>query len=482
MQFTDEQEDIFQSIREKKSVVVEAAAGSGKTFTGKHAVSLVSGTVIQLAFNAHMADELAAAAPEGHLVKTIHGLAYLALRNAYPSTIIAHQKGWKIAQRVANNWMAKHPMPKPKLVRKRSLSANYEYNRLAQDIQKLSEIIREVQPSTRQAVIGLVTMYFSCNFINSTDYADMGIEAVQESVRVFQKTGEIDYTDMVYLPRKLQLDIPTADAILVDEVQDLSQAQFWICLQAARTGAQLIALGSDWQTLYRFRGVQRGRVVDLAAQLGCHILPLSQSFRCAPAVTKYVQDTLNAPITSAFTQPEGEVMFHPSAFMASPFGARAGDLILGYTNAELLALAAHYYLAGQPVFYRGAPALKKALAERVQGRNLPHAADMLGDALDMPLRDREAKLSGIIDTMCEHAPDKIQLSTIHGAKGREADRVWLMTPTIKGAENLDQIPLHYVGATRAKHSLFLTDVRTFSYRGSTPSVDQTSIASTLLGE
>ena len=52
-------------------------------------------------------------------------------------------------------------------------------------------------------------------------------------MRLFQERGEIDFTDMIYLPAKLNLSLPQYDVVLVDEAQDLSAAQLSVVMGAA---------------------------------------------------------------------------------------------------------------------------------------------------------------------------------------------------------------------------------------------------------
>ncbi|KAG5187498.1 P-loop containing nucleoside triphosphate hydrolase protein [Tribonema minus] len=58
----------------------------------------------------------------------------------------------------------------------------------------------------------------------------------------------------------------------------------------------------------------------------------------------------------------------------------------------------------------------------------------------------------------EDAADSIVLSTVHGFKGLEADRV-LVTRAVRNARNDDEIRLLYVAVTRAKHTLYLQRCR-----------------------
>jgi alkaline phosphatase len=51
-------------------------------------------------------------------------------------------------------------------------------------------------------------------------------------VRLYQERGEIDFTDMIYLPAKLGLSLPQYDVVLVDEAQDLSAAQLSVVMGA----------------------------------------------------------------------------------------------------------------------------------------------------------------------------------------------------------------------------------------------------------
>lgn len=80
-----------------------------------------------------------------------------------------------------------------------------------------------------------------------------------------RKSGNIDYTDMIYeaasiLSSGLDPDTLGYEHVLIDEFQDIGQDQLQLITQLSGSDdAQLFAVGDDWQSIYSFQGA----VVDL---------------------------------------------------------------------------------------------------------------------------------------------------------------------------------------------------------------------------
>ena len=96
--------------------------------------------------------------------------------------------------------------------------------------------------------------------------------------------GQIDFEDMINLAtEKVREDgYPnTCRYIIVDEFQDTSAGRFAL-VQAIReaTGAKLMCVGDDWQSIFRFTGSDIGLFTHFGKHVGnCEIVKLSHTYR-----------------------------------------------------------------------------------------------------------------------------------------------------------------------------------------------------------
>lgn len=119
-------------------------------------------------------------------------------------------------------------------------------------------------------------------------------------------SGEIDFTDQIYVPVCFRFPFPRYPAIVVDEAQDLSAMNH---IQLERTLApegQLVAIGDPNQAIYAFRGALSESMDRLTQQFKLEHRPLSCSFRCPKSVVELAQ-AIVPHITSAPDAPEGEI-------------------------------------------------------------------------------------------------------------------------------------------------------------------------------
>lgn len=86
--------------------------------------------------------------------------------------------------------------------------------------------------------------------------------------------GEIDFNDMINQAANLvqQKGIAKAyDYIIIDEYQDISAARFKLITEIRqRSGARLVCVGDDWQSIYRFTGSDISLFSDFGKFVGGH--------------------------------------------------------------------------------------------------------------------------------------------------------------------------------------------------------------------
>ncbi len=118
-------------------------------------------------------------------------------------------------------------------------------------------------------------------------------ERYQESLA---RSGEIDFHDMINRATDLVEEGRYRSPfryILVDEFQDisLSRARFLKALLDGSPGAQLFAVGDDWQAIYRFGGSD----IAVMREFGVHFgtferIDLGTTFRCSDRIAEVATD------------------------------------------------------------------------------------------------------------------------------------------------------------------------------------------------
>ena len=337
-------------------------------------------------------------------------------------------------------------------------------------------------------------------------------EYVERAYRHYKESrGLIDFTDLleriIYEPQKL----PTLQALIIDEAQDLSRLQWNLVeLLAARSQRVYIA-GDDDQAVFTWAGA------DVEAFLNFEgvVTVLEQSWRVPAKVHAVAEDVVHRirnrqPKEWKPRNFEGAVQTYRRF---EDVDVTEGEwLILAPTNYLLNDI--HTWLRSMGVIYErhGQRSISESVLEAVFGweqlrKGLSVNTDVVATIYKYMSSEKVArghkKLSNVApdeihtihtlkekhglltDAIWHEALDKIgedkrdyiiaalrrgrklrgdipvKLSTIHGAKGGEADHVMLLTDlssrfTAEYAANPDAIHrMFYVGITRAKKSLHI---------------------------
>lgn len=210
--------------------------------------------------------------------------------------------------------------------------------------------------------------------------------------------------------------------VLVDEYQDTTPNEQWLAIQSGADGAELFAVGDPSQAIMSWRG---GRWNPWARAADPATYALTKTWRFGQPIAELANTIAarfgGAPITGA-EDVESEVVRCPRELLAEEVAADPKrTLILVRTNHEAKELERE--LAGLAVHVRRNPR-----------DPLSSEADRFGDVW---------------------ASGRAILSTIHAAKGREADRVVVMLDVGQVHEEPEENRVVYVAATRARRRLVL---------------------------
>jgi DNA helicase-2/ATP-dependent DNA helicase PcrA len=483
------------------NLVVEALAGTGKTTTMlKMLEHSTSRSILFTAFNKRIADELVAKLKRMGIThataKTLHGVGNSIVRRYWER--IRMSEGSERAIHLTDNVV---PGRTPDGIRKL--------------ITKLHTKGREIAPHATVAGDLLALMeQFDC--IPDEQWLDAGfdvrfvenaaLQAMELAANTKPVETGIDFADMIYLPVRNRWASRQYDKVVVDEAQDMTTAQLELALGVCHKpeqGGRVCIVGDKHQAIYAFRGADVGSLDRLREELAASVLPLNTTYRCGHAIVAEAQRLVPA-YTAGPNNPAGEVRTLPSKDLLNEL--QPGDFVLSRINAPLVQVAMSLLKMGKRVRIAGKDVGKNILMlaerlagatmdefnqnvdgwrEREQGKALARFDKVVREtqpsaARRSTLEDQlEQRLDGIADTAsillnvaggCTNMMEMrnrittlftddglgdstvITVSTVHRAKGLEADRVYVLKGTLRDTSD-EEKNIEYVAITRAKHVL-----------------------------
>lgn len=447
--------------------VVEAVAGSGKTTTVVKALKFTNpdSDVAFVAFNRHIAKELARRAPRHVKVSTLHSLGYAACRQAYGKVLAEPDKVQKILESIMDKFV--HGNKFSVIRRLVSLVKANLADIIDEDLDHLAGRYGVVLNGDRDVIFNAVRRVVKISYE--------------------QRKVVIDYDDMCWLPVVDSHVSQLFDFLFVDEAQDLNVNQIQLVLQHLKPGGRVVAVGDRNQSLYGFRGADVDAIPNLIKTLGAKILPLSITYRCPKSHVELAQ-RLVPDIQPADWAKEGIVRDVPEGVMIAE--ASDGDMVLCRTNAPLVAPAFTLIRNGTKAVIRGRDigkglqvlvrkmkadsmlSLMTKLAEyksrevsKLLAANKTSMAQVVGDKVDtiIALADGVETITGLtfrIEQVFSDDVEGVVFSSVHRAKGLEAERVYILRqdlmphPMAKQPwEQVQEKNIQYVAYTRSKHEL-----------------------------
>lgn len=486
-----QQDAIWSTMLESDAhLVVEARAGTGKSSTCREGMHRLlewekSLRLNYVAFNKSIADEFQSGLPSGARATTMHSAGFAALRAALPG--LGEPNKFKlrgIADRL-------NPRRDP-LSRKIKTAAI----RLAEHCK--GRLLGVDLRSQRYGVDpGLLVRLSSSHGI---DLRNLPLPVVAEMVgklleRALVETASIDFGDMIWLPVMLELGFDPCDVLFVDEAQDLDPCQHALVNLMVGEG-RMVVVGDPRQAIYGFRGADARSMGTLGQMLhgstrGVERLPLTATRRC-PA--SHVE--LAAKIVPDFESRPGAPRGRWEQDVEASDVVEPGWMVLCRRNAPLLSMAFKTVGRGIPVAVQGKD-IGEGLARFVEdfdattlsdltrqvasyrsgelGRlsemdDVQEEIELVNDRCDcigaasigcLTPNDVSAKIRSLFREISKsEQSDYVLFSSVHRAKGREAERVAILdpqsmpSPWARTEEAIEQeMNLIYVAATRSKHRL-----------------------------
>lgn len=471
-----------------RPVTFRARAGTGKTYIICLGVEYMpEERIVICAFNVRIKDELNKRITNPAVkVQTLHSLGLGIVRAYWPNVAVGEGKAR------ANYLTLKVCGLKTPDQVKRLVTRLHSYAREAMPLATgPGDLIdaamdQECEPDPHWAHQGYDTEYVCEKAYAAMEAATVG------------PVAEIDYSDMIFLPVRNKWLNPMFDAVIVDEAQDMSMAQLLIC-EGVCSG-RLILVGDDRQAIYGFRGADSGSLDRLKKKLDAVELGLTTTYRCGKVIVeeakKIVPDFEAGPYN-----PEGEIqtiVFDKLVDTVTP-----GDFVLSRTNAPLADVAMALVRKGVPVRIIGrdiGTGLKGLVNKLSRWGDVQDINQLIQAVQEWSIRecermiaaDKEGRVPGIRDraeTILTLAADAdsanavlarieelfaedlkphqmVSCSSVHRAKGLEADRVFVLQDTLRtggfGHKSKAMDPadmpdeeenIKYVAITRAKNTL-----------------------------
>lgn len=476
------------------SVVIQARAGTGKTATAVEGTRRVPGgrAIAMVAFNKSIADTLKQRVRRAR-VATFHSVGHRALCRAFGELDVDKNAEEKLCFGFpwGGDWSYRRAVHKLVSLAK---------NALVEEPEGLRDLTDE---------FGLdVPREPGRTFAEDLDaYVERALAVMQLS-RDPSNVGAISFDDQLWLPLVKDLALDKYDDLFIDELQDMNAAQLGIAFKMRAPGGRVFAFGDDRQAIYGFRGAKSNAIEWLAKHLGAKVLPLLICYRCDRAIIRCAQ-ALVPDIEAAPTAGEGHV--GEASLDQLVASASSGDYVLSRSNAPLISTCLRLLASGTPARIQGrdigthlASFVKNSRADSVrelrdyvcawrdqevdrlvtEKKNPQNVIDRATCLL--VLSEGVPSVSGVLERLEKLFSDRgegVVCSTIHKAKGLEADRVWLLGESFAGCrywvekqvkETDDLSPEHvarvralrrleeehnilYVGVTRARHELYFVD-------------------------
>lgn len=463
-----------------RHILLEARAGSGKSRTCSEGARVLPRNLraTYCCFNSHIAKEFQRDLPSTCQAATMHSISLRILKQHFGQSFTVDSDGEKVL-RIAETFFPG----------KWERSERHAVNKLVGLCKNL--LWHETDPARLKSL----AIEYGVDLRNRDDE----ILAVVPEVlrRCLDQTEIIDFDDMIWMPVALGLEASSStssDVLFIDEAQDLNPCQHALVNVFCPDG-RIIVTGDRFQSLYAFRGADSDSIPLLESNLstttrGMESYPLTVTRRCPRSHVEMARRIV-PDLDYLSTAPDGLIDQTDPEKWSEEIGP--GTMVLCRTNAPLIAACFRLLSNNIKATVRGrdigkglltflfrlrasnVPDLVRKIRD-FQAREIGRLSEVLNPANALAaLQDRCDCLAAMtigtnsiddvrkrIETLFSdvETPDTITLSSVHRAKGLEADHVVILRPDLmpfpgaKSAEDQQQERnLLYVGATRAKQRM-----------------------------
>lgn len=493
--FSIEQENIFKYAKTGvNNIIIQAVAGAGKTTTLVECVKQIidfnpKQHILLLAHNKSTKETLLQRLGDKNKninVYTLHGLAYRMFTEHFGfKPNVNDDKYRNYINKNINNIASE-------------LYINLNNNKKMMYKANLFELINKSRHNLKQSEREIYKM--AVRKYNIRLVADECHLASKILKWGSENIEEVDYQDLLFFPNEFGYFTKKYlnDIIMLDEAQDASLAQQDVVRRCFKRNTRLFAFGDKDQTINSWCGSDTEAFEHLKDSSVFNKpaieLPLTTNYRCGKKIIEHAKKYTNNNIKPMDNAHDGEVRYERSLKEI-----KNGDMVLCRNTAPLMELYRRGISTGVKMYFRGEE-LGKNLKESVDivfgdkiediifnmkkrmiafwdfitiDNNLDYKETVNNpfiisqfdtiktmESLPKNITNRES-LYNFIDNMFDNeGKDGVQLSTIHRAKGLEADNVFIICPSLIPSklsqtdwEKNEEQHLLYVMCTRPKNTL-----------------------------
>ena len=484
------QEKIFDWVQHGNgNAVIQARSGSGKTTTAVASMKLIPKTekCLFIAFNKTIADELnnRLKTRPNCTARTTHSLGYLMIKRNFGPDVELDE--YKYRNYVKTNIT--------ELTTTRGeIKTRQQIEEYIDNITSLIDYARFNLAQSEREIDRIAQKYNIPVSFDECVVTQKCLEWGKENVET------VDYTDMIWLPVELSLK-PTGltyDWVYIDEAQDLSLCSTKLFLKCIKRGGRFVAICDDLQSINAFAGASEDAFEFMKNYPNTTLFKLPVSYRCAKNIIAFANN-LVPDIFAREDAPDGHVLDN-----CHIRDIKEGDMVLCRSKAPLVNLYIRLlrknincYIKGQDigsnlireldkididnldgdfekdnVFVRLYDKLFTERNKLMQTRGLDYDDATLSTTimekydtinalliLSEKCRTKRELIEHINDVFKEESQG-VCLSTVHKAKGLEADNVYIICHSsmpsklaVHEWEKQQEQNIMYVAYTRAKNIL-----------------------------
>lgn len=468
------------------NAIIRAVAGSGKTTTIVKLLDILPTDIriLFVAFNQTIVKELRRRVPNHIRVSTINALGYSVIRKLEDFEDLDADKVSKIMN---DFW----PISRDEVEDAAERSANRVKR---QGMRRLVSLIKNTLADYNDpdVLIDLITKYH-------IDIDELMEQEILERVPFVMEANDsnlsvVDFDDQIYLPAtsaRLENKFDQFDFILGDEVQDWNAANIKMLLKFLAPGGRMLGVGDEYQSLYGFRGADTQAIPHLIDELQAVSLPLSISYRC-PRLHVVQAQKIVPHIEAAENAIDG--ILGNLRYDQMLTQVQEGDMVICRTNAPLVKPAFEVIKRGMKAVIRGKNIGQELVnyIDRFQCDQLARLEVMMSEQTEMEIarwldKNKEMLAANVkeryetimaVSSECKTVEDlvsKLQtlfsdenvgviFSSVHRAKGLEAQRVFILKPELiphpkakTADERQQENNIFYVAQTRSLNELYYVE-------------------------
>lgn len=499
-EFSSHQLAFFEKLHRGGNVILNAVAGSGKTTTIVQGMQHLKNPsdALFLAFNKVIVEALKSKMP-GVTCQTIHSLGFQAITKGAGRGKVEGYKSLKILDELLK--FVDPELQKYLNTLSQKSAAGDVVKAFKMEVAELVGFVKNTltDPTDFDAIVDVA------NHFGVTPYdgheITWAMRVLKASDALWESARILDFDDMLWLVHRFNYTVAQYQDVVVDELQDLNKAQMNVVMGAIKPGGRFIGVGDPSQAIQGFAGADADAFDSAVKMTGAEVMPLSICYRCPTSHLELARQFVPhiAPRNNA---PEGIVKSITEEQFTGEHKPTAGDLIICRTKAPLFGNAMRLIAAGIQARLRGddiskginllikriasyipdgapfnsnfLPALEAcremAIAKLRNQPNNTGKIERISDQYECIQVLFEGCKGNSVDDLIETVSALFQdvsgavwLSSIHRAKGLEANNVFILNPgriqlnypTMLDWQKEQERNLNYVAVTRSKKNLFM---------------------------